>query len=668
MRGFHHLVILFFSCSLYATDPYDYGHEYSIDSINTDLWKQIQGGLAKGNIEEAEVLLDSLYQRASRIEDKRYIIWAAHALGTIFQSKGENSVARHYFTQAAQSARSEKKYDLLFSNLLSLCHIERLEGNTDNAFKIMQEVAQLIAHLDEMSPHRFYQTKAYLFKDIGLFDSAYYYQQLQLQESSTSPIDSSFTYHSLSKTFRYIYNNDRAEEYALLALKHIPNGYDLTKTDILTTLASIKISQHDFDTALTYANEAKIYLEKVNHTTRLIPIYIVLADIFYKKGDLAKSNEYIEKIDFPDNYENHQVQANYYLTKLELNIKLKNKVKAQRAFNNARNILGSYNNLPKRMRWKRLESEYYTLVKEHQLSQDALANFHALKDSLNNLSRSYIIENLEYKFETEKKENEITRLELEDQLNQSQINQQRLAIGGLVGGLGLLSILLFRIFKQNKKIKTQNTIISNALSDKETLLQEIHHRVKNNLQVISSLLGIQSRQITDHKAKEAILEGRSRVHTMSLIHQNLYKKDNLTGIEMRDYLKKLSTSIIYSYSLQSDKIHIRHDIEDMTLDVDTVVPIGLITNELLTNSIKYAFPDNRKGIIKIILKEKSDHLFLSISDDGIGLDPDQLRHKEESFGHSLIRAFRKKLDATIDIDGANGTEVAIKINNYEVSS
>ena len=139
-----------------------------------------------------------------------------------------------------------------------------------------------------------------------------------------------------------------------------------------------------------------------------------------------------------------------------------------------------------------------------------------------------------------------------------------------------------------------------------------------------------------------------------------------TDEHMRDYMKNLSTSIISSYSLQPGQVEVEQDIEDITLDVETVVPIGLITNELLTNSLKYAFPDTKNGIIKIQLKEMSNQLQLRISDNGIGLDPQQLKLKEESFGHSLIRAFRNKLDATININGDNGTEVTIIMNNYKI--
>jgi len=187
----------------------------------------------------------------------------------------------------------------------------------------------------------------------------------------------------------------------------------------------------------------------------------------------------------------------------------------------------------------------------------------------------------------------------------------------------------------------QNVAITKSADEKDILLREIHHRVKNNLQVISSILGIQSRSVTDVKAKAAIKEGRSRVHSMSLIHQNLYKKDDLTGISIKDYLDKLGHDLLSTYAIEPDKVNIHIEADDMILDVETVVPIGLIVNELISNSLKYAFPDGAKGNIYIKMQQEERHLILSVADDGIGLDPDQLKLKE-------------------------GTSVLIKIANYKI--
>ncbi len=237
--------------------------------------------------------------------------------------------------------------------------------------------------------------------------------------------------------------------------------------------------------------------------------------------------------------------------------------------------------------------------------------------------------------------------------------QKKLTNWTLIGLLSMI-FLSFILFRSYKIIKAQKETISISLSEKDTLLKEIHHRVKNNLQVISSLLNLQTKSTDDEIAKSALKEGQSRVHSMSLIHQNLYKKDNLIGIEMNDYLKSLCRNLFDTYNINSDRILLILEIDDLNLDVDTVVPLGLIINELITNSLKYAFPDEHSGEISISLKKDSGMLILKVRDTGIGLNPMEVK-AGNSFGYSLINAFVKKLKAEMSLISENGTTVIISL-------
>ena len=160
------------------------------------------------------------------------------------------------------------------------------------------------------------------------------------------------------------------------------------------------------------------------------------------------------------------------------------------------------------------------------------------KDSVYNKTKAEQIDELNIQYETERKENEIERLAIEDELNQSRIRQHRYGLLGALSALGLLGFFSYRLRQKNQRIKKQD-------AEKEVLLKEIHHRVKNNLQIISSLLNIQSRSLTDAVAKEAMQVSKNRVHSMSLIHQKLYDRDNMTGILMSDYLPALVLSLIH---------------------------------------------------------------------------------------------------------------------------
>ncbi len=233
---------------------------------------------------------------------------------------------------------------------------------------------------------------------------------------------------------------------------------------------------------------------------------------------------------------------------------------------------------------------------------------------------------------------------------------------GIVIEVGLFSFGLSLKFADHLRLQTENHTIKTLLKEKETLLKEIHHRVKNNMQVISSLLRIQTNQTTDEGALLALKEGQSRVQSMSLIHQDLYQHDNLTGIHMKDYVDKLAKSLLQTYQLSPEQVSIYTEVDDITLDVDTVVPLGLIINELVTNALKYAFPNNRVGTINISLKDHQDSLLLKVKDDGAGISPEA---QEKGFGSGLIKAFARKLEGALTIDSTNGTLVTLIIQDYQ---
>jgi len=286
-------------------------------------------------------------------------------------------------------------------------------------------------------------------------------------------------------------------------------------------------------------------------------------------------------------------------------------------------------------------------------------------DSFFNISNTANYHELYTKLDLGEKEKELLKKEVE--IEKENRAKQKLIYLAVLLGLLVLSIAYYlrKKIQFEKKITHQNEIISKSLVEKEVLLKEIHHRVKNNLQVVSSLLSIQSRGLRDQKAIDIIAEGKARVHSMSLIHQNLYKENTLSSVEMNNYIGKLTNDLIETYRTSSGKITYRDEVDQIYLDVDTVMPIGLIINELISNVLKHAFPNNKDGEICISLKEKSNQLILELSDNGIGFNGKDIMQKDGSFGHSIIRAFRKKLDATIEINSDMGTTVTIKINNYK---
>lgn len=196
-------------------------------------------------------------------------------------------------------------------------------------------------------------------------------------------------------------------------------------------------------------------------------------------------------------------------------------------------------------------------------------------------------------------------------------------------------------------------------AENELLLKEIHHRVKNNLEVVSSLLQLQTAQIDDPSVQAAMLSSQNRVHSMGIIHQKLYQGEHLAAIEMRDYFINLSESILDSFNAEG-RVKVECDMPKLVLDVDTAISIGLITNELITNSLKYAFENKDSGTIKISMNEQNTEggILLKISDNGIG-KPVQGKAKGTGFGTQLINLLTKQLDGQLTYEINNGTIVSL---------
>jgi len=198
--------------------------------------------------------------------------------------------------------------------------------------------------------------------------------------------------------------------------------------------------------------------------------------------------------------------------------------------------------------------------------------------------------------------------------------------------------------------------IKASLKEKEVLLREIHHRVKNNMQVIISLLSLQYDKIKDKQSLEMFKESQDRIRSMSLIHEKLYQSGDLANIAFSGYVKDLVTRLVGSYGVNPERIELKIEVEDVSIGLDNAIPCGLIINELVSNSLKYAFPQEGKGEIKIALRSvNEDELELTVSDNGIGIPEDLDFENPESLGLDLVKTLAEhNLDAKIELDRKEG--------------
>ena len=316
-----------------------------------------------------------------------------------------------------------------------------------------------------------------------------------------------------------------------------------------------------------------------------------------------------------------------------------------------------------------LEQQAYEVCRAMGKNDEAVDHLEIallLKDSIRSQEIRVSAQDLATKYETEKTQHDLAMLQAQDKIKSSRLNQLLLASALLLFLLGGLLYVFLNNKKKNKELASKNNIIGKSLKEKEVLLREIHHRVKNNLQVISSLLNLQSNYISDDAALKAITEGKNRVNSMALIHQKLYQEKNLTGINTEDYFNDLVESLCDTYDISDHDINIVANIEPMLLDVDTMVPLGLITNELVSNALKHAFDLNTTSEreIRIDLKEVNNSLVLKVADNGKGIDKETFI-TSQSFGNKLIQAFLPKLDAHLNINKGGGTEFEFIVKKYE---
>jgi PAS domain S-box-containing protein len=203
--------------------------------------------------------------------------------------------------------------------------------------------------------------------------------------------------------------------------------------------------------------------------------------------------------------------------------------------------------------------------------------------------------------------------------------------------------------------------IRNSLVEKEALLKEIHHRVKNNLQIVSSLLSLQAEYVTNEKALEALRESQNRVRSMAMIHRQLYNSGDLARIDFEHYVHDLADQIFRTYSLQAGKIRLELQIDPIPLGIDKAIPCGIIVNELISNCLKHAFTDRPSGVIRVSLRKVTgDSLELAVEDDGVGLPEEMDLGESPSLGLRLVRTLAEQLRGTVDIRQGAGTSFTIR--------
>jgi len=253
----------------------------------------------------------------------------------------------------------------------------------------------------------------------------------------------------------------------------------------------------------------------------------------------------------------------------------------------------------------------------------------------------------------------IELLKQSNRIQESDLKRASMIRNGIIAGafgLGLMSLLVYSRYRMKKRLINDK---DKLLAEKEWLVKEVHHRVKNNLQMVISLLNSQSAYLSSQDAVDAIRESQRRMHAMSLIHQRLYEKDEST-IDMQTYISDLVNYLKDSFDCE--QVGFVLDVDHLELDVSKAVPVGLILNEAITNSLKYAFPDSRPGHILVSLKPVPPLVELIVADDGVGLPKDNMAGAKKSLGMSLLKGLTTQIGGTYEISSESGVEILIRFS------
>lgn len=314
--------------------------------------------------------------------------------------------------------------------------------------------------------------------------------------------------------------------------------------------------------------------------------------------------------------------------------------------------------------------EMISEIYQHQKKYKEALEYHLLhrkhSDSLLNVKNNQHLENLRVNYEVEKKEQLMRSLAKDNHIktleNGRRKNSQVVLIISLVFVMLFLLLIINRYQNKkqaNKMLAQKNETISQTLHEKEILLKEVHHRVKNNLQIVSSLLNLQGEFNSNENPEELLRKSQSKIQTMAIIHEKLYKSDNLASIDLKTYLESLLGYFETSYELSAHDISIQTDIGEVALDMDHLVPCGLIVNELITNSIKYAFPDKQQGVISVNTSSQDNQCTLTIEDNGVGLPQNFSLSQVHSLGLRLVQGLTSQIKGSLAISNHSGTRVQI---------
>lgn len=638
-------------------------------------------------LQKSEKLYEELINKISKPgnEEREALLW--HELATLIQLRQKAGITRlHCFEKMLSLYNKSGNKEREAWVLKTIADIHLVNGRFDLAETELLDVLERYKAIGYRDLHYIYDLLAVTYRYKGDFSKCISYGLKAVESVETTNDSSSVTtfYSRLANMYRELGQPEKSVEwYSKMlsdrALKDDGNDYIFRDAGFFAR-ELIKIKRE---------KEALAYILDINAKKKPAAVYAkayLLSSLAYcyhaVKQEGQAEKYYLELIKLAGQLQNdneisadiHYEIGRYFFDKLQYAKALPNLQKALNASTGPNSLSVT-------------KDIYLMLYKTDSAMGNYLsATQHLLKhklfsDSIFNETKNWQIEELQVQYETAKKERNIESLNSQNQLQRIRVEQANKSKNIILAGALLLLIIIGLLFnrylikqRSNRKLEihrreldqknvfleTLNAEQDKLLKEKEWLLKEIHHRVKNNLQIIMSLLDSQLKYISDDAALTAINDNQRRVQAISLIHQRLYQSENSSSIDMPQYVDELVSYLRDSFST-SNRIVFEQDIEPLKLDVAKAIPLGLIINESIVNAIKYAFPQDQKGNVSTSLKHDGPgYLLLKIDDNGVGLPPDVEVSKHDSLGFSLMQGLTSQLDGIFKIESNKGLHIAIR--------
>lgn len=481
-------------------------------------------------------------------------------------------------------------------------------------------------------------------------------------------------YMQMGNIYYFVKNfEDAYQNYEIASKYYLEDENLIGEAICMINMGLVREEQGRFLEGLELQKKALPKILKEGQILQHSQSYNLIAGAFYELKEYDSAKFYlIKSLEIDKKYQNKLGMSEYYLLNANIHYDFKRLDSALIYALKAEELLENEVALEMEKDIYELLFLIYDEIRNDSQALKYLKLHHILADSLSMDERS--LQSIAMKERT-KLDSAKFELQLSKQREVLMIKENKVQRYYLMG-ISLIAIIAISLvvllsrsnknnYKLNRELRAKQVLVQEDLELKKSLLKEIHHRVKNNLQIISSMLSIQNQYIDDEHLKEIITECRNRISSMSLIHESLYRREDMSNALFSNYIKSLIPQLLETYHIEESKIKLEMELEDVQLSLDDSIPAGLIINEIVSNSLKHAFPDDKNGVIFLKFSAIKEKLQLIITDNGIGIPKDVDKEDAESFGLLLINLLASQLGASIQIDTHKGTKYTLEWESKE---